>query len=61
MGAKILHENYKLSCYDEFYIDYCQLVTDVAYTITIYVTIYCYIVKRLIINSALEYLDRVMY
>ena len=36
-----------------FYIDYCQLVTDVAYTITICVTIYCYIVKRLIINSAL--------
>ena len=44
---------------DEFNIDYCQLVTDVAYTITIYVTIYCYIVKRFIINSALEYLDRV--
>ena len=33
---------------DEFNIDYCQLVTDVAYTITIYVTIYCYIVKRVI-------------
>ena len=60
MSAKILHEII-LSCCDEFYIDYCQLVTDVAYTITIYVTIYCYIVKRLIINSALEYLDRVMY
>ena len=27
------------------------------YTITIYVIIYCYIVKRLIINSALQYLD----
>ena len=39
-----------LSCYDEFYINYCQLVTDVACTITIYVTIYCHIVKRLINN-----------
>ena len=33
---------------DEFNIDYCQQVTDVAYTITIQVTIYCYIVKRVI-------------
>ena len=47
-----------LKYYDEFYIDYCQLVTDVVCIITFYVTIYCYILKRLIINSALEYLDR---
>ena len=39
----------------------CIVVKDVAYIIAIYVTINCYIVKRLIINSALEYLDRVMY
>ena len=53
-SAKILHEIFPvLNCYDEFYIDYCQLVTDVAYTITIYGTIYCYMVKRLNINSAL--------
>ena len=51
VSAKILHEIFPvLNCYDEFNIDYCQLVTDtdVAYTITIYVTIYCYIVKRAI-------------
>ena len=48
MSAKILHEIFPvLTCYDEFNIDYCQLVTNVAYTITIYVTIYCYIVKRI--------------
>ena len=62
MSAKTVHKIFSvLSCYDEFYIDYCQLVTDVAYTITIYVTIYCYIVKRLIIKSALEYFDGVKY
>ena len=27
------------------YIEYCQLDTEIAYTITIYVTIYCYIVS----------------
>ena len=49
MSAKILDEIFPvLSCYDKFYIDYCQIVTDVAYTITIYVTIYCYIVKRVV-------------
>ena len=49
MSAKILHEIFPvLNCYDELNIDFCQLVTDVAYTITIYVTIYCYIDKRVI-------------
>ena len=36
MSTKKLHEIFPvLNCYDEFNIDYCQLVTDVAYTITI--------------------------
>ena len=59
MTAEILHKIIPvLNCYEEFYIEYCQLVTDVAYVyITIYVTISCYIVTRLIITSALEFLD----
>ena len=40
-NAKILHTIFPvLKCYEEFYIEYCQLVTDVAYiSITINVTI----------------------
>ena len=45
MSAKILHKNVPaLKCYEDFYIEYCQTVTGVAYiSITIYVTIYWYI------------------
>ena len=58
MSANLQHGNFPvLNCYEECYIEYCQLVTDVAHTITIYVTICCYIVTLLIITSVLEWLD----
>ena len=59
MSTKIQHKKIPiLYCYEDLYIEYCQLLTDVAYaSITIYVTISCYIVTRLIIKSALKYLD----
>ena len=59
VSAKIQHESLlALHCYEEFGMEYCQLVSDVAYlSIIIYVTICYYIVIRFIINSALEYLD----
>ena len=45
-----------LKCCEEFHIEYCQQVTNVAYTITIIdATIYCYIITLIIINSLLEY------
>ena len=53
VSAKIQHENSPvLNCYEEFYKEYCQLVTGVAYTISIYVTFHCYIVIQLVINNA---------
>ena len=59
MSTKIKHKKFPiLYCYEDLYIEYCQLLTDVAYvSITIYVTISCYIVTRLIIKSASKYLD----
>ena len=45
VSAIILHENFPvLNCYDKCYMEYYQLVSEVAYTFSIYVTIYCYIV-----------------
>ena len=57
ISAKILHEIFPvLKCYENFYMEYCQLITDATYiSITIiHVTISCYIVTCLIINSVLE-------
>ena len=40
MSAIILHKKIPVLNCNEFYIEHCQLVTDEAYTIAIYVTIY---------------------
>ena len=48
MIAEIQHDNLPvLNRYEEFYLEYCLLVTNVVYTIIIYLTFYCYIVALL--------------